>query len=317
MPSSDAALSVEDLGHSFGSRKVLDGLTFSVGDGEIFGLLGPNGSGKSTTLAILSGLLPRQTGQVSFRGRRLTRHDRAYRSELGVVFQHPSLDQTLTARENLELAAGLQGLGRSLARSRAEESLAQIGLSDRADDAVGDFSGGMKRRLDLARALIHKPQLLLLDEPTAGLDEGAFRATWETLKAMRERDRVTVLLSTHRPEEAERCDRLAVLAGGSAQVIDTPEALKSRVRDDLVVLHGRDPHDLLEVVLDRFEVTGRVDDGSVVVECERGHELIPRIVEVFPNGRLQSISLRRPTLGDVFLKITGEILAGERAESGR
>ena len=312
MSSSDASLVVSDLHHAFGSRQVLNGLQFEVSSGEVFGLLGPNGSGKSTTLAILAGLQPLQRGSITINKRDLTPTDRRVRTELGVVFQSPSLALTLTPRDNLKMAAGLHGIPSAEAATLAEDGLQRVGLTDRGDDPVKQLSGGMRRKLDLARALIHRPSILLMDEPTSGLDEAAFRATWQTLDELRRDAGITIILSTHRSEEAERCDRLAVLAEGRALVTDTPSALRARLHGDLIVLDASSPAGLLDDVSDRFDVSGVLQNGHVLIQCEHGHELIPRLVEAFPDGRLRSVSLRQPTLADAFLEITGQSLVRER-----
>jgi ABC-2 type transport system ATP-binding protein len=300
------------LSFSYGDRPVLAGLDFEVAEGEIFGLLGPNGSGKSTVLAVLAGLLEAESGTVQFRGQVVSPRQRDYRAALGVVFQSPSLDLKLTARENLVLAASLQGLRRRTGRRLADRAVAQVGLADRANESVETLSGGMRRRLDLARALIHQPRLLLMDEPTAGLDESAFRSTWQVLQRLRRETALTIVLSTHRPEEADRCDRLAVLDQGRADAIDTPEALRRRVAGDVLVIAADEPEGLRETIAGELGLEGIVDEaGALHLECERGHEVIPRLVEIFPNGRLRSVSLRRPSLADAFLKITGRELGDD------
>jgi len=309
-------LEVRELHHRFGHRQVLSGLSFEVGSGEVFGLLGPNGSGKSTVLSILTGSLPRQSGEVRLGGRAVDGSPRWLRRQLGVVFQEPSLDPLLTLDENLRLTARMHGFGRAEARRRASLGLSRARLAPRRRDRVSTLSGGMKRRLDLARALVHEPTLLIMDEPTSGLDESSFRSTWELLNRMRADSGLTVVVATHRPEEAEMCDRLAVLSGGRAVLIDSPSGLKSRVSGDVIVLRGPDPEWLSATVVERFELPALVDDGAVLVECERGHELIPRLVEQISADRLDSVSLRRPTLADAFLKLTGTGLDDEGLADG-
>jgi ABC-2 type transport system ATP-binding protein len=306
-------LSVSGLTHRFGARSALAGLSFDVLASEVFGLLGPNGSGKSTAIAVLCGLLPLQEGTVRLDGVSLAPTSRRLREQIGVVFQSPSLDPKLTARENLALAATMQAIPRSIARERIEEQLQVARLAERSNEPVGRFSGGMRRRLDIARALLHRPRILLLDEPTAGLDEASFRHTWEHLEAQRRRQELTIVVSTHRPDEAERCSRLAVIAGGRADLIATPLELKQKTSSDLIVLRGADPEAIAARVHEAVGLAGRVEHGEVLVECERGHELVPRIVEAFDPGRLASVSLRHPSLADVFLKLTGAALDGDAA----
>lgn len=298
-------LRVSNLVHRFGDRSVLDGLSFDVGQGEVVGLLGPNGSGKSTALSVLCGLEPQQGGALHFEGEPVRGGDRRLRAATGVVFQSPSLDDKLTARQNLHLAATLRAMPE--ASVAVDRELARAGLASRADEAVGRFSGGMRRRLDIARALLHGPSLMLLDEPTAGLDEGAFRATWDHLEGARQRG-VSILVSTHRPEEAERCDRVVVLARGRAAIIATPAELRGRLADDLIVLQGGDLSELAALLHERLDLDGLVDGAELHIQCRRGHELVPRIVEAFPPGRLTSVALRRPSLADAFLDLTGASL---------
>jgi ABC-2 type transport system ATP-binding protein len=306
-----ARLTMRDLRHGFGALRVLDGLSFAVRPGEIFGLLGPNGSGKSTTLRVLTGMLVPDQGEVLLDGERVEPGGRALRRSMGVVFQAPSLDGRLTARENLLLSAGLYGLPAGLARERSEELLAFTALTERAGDTVINFSGGMKRRLELARALLHEPSLLVMDEPTSGLDERFFREAWERIELLREQRGLTVLLTTHRAEEAERCDRVAVVDGGRVIAQDAPEALRARVAGDVLTLDAEQPEALCAELATRFELAARVLDGRVVIERERGHELIPRLVEALPVGRIRSLSMHRPTLSDVFVKLTGRSLRDE------
>jgi ABC-2 type transport system ATP-binding protein len=305
-------LEMRGLRHGFGTLRVLDGLSFGVQPGEIFGLLGPNGSGKSTTLRVLTGLLVPDAGEVLFDGELVAPGGRALRRNMGVVFQAASLDPRLTARENLRLGAALYGLPADVARERVEELLSFTALRERADDAVIGFSGGMKRRLELGRALLHEPSLLIMDEPTTGLDERFFREAWERIEALREQRGLTVLLTTHRAEEAERCDRVAVVDGGRVIAEDSPETLRSQVSGDVLTIEAKQPDALCDELSRRFSLPARVVDGRVVVERERGHELIPRLVEALPAGRIDSLSMHRPTLSDVFVKLTGRSLRDER-----
>jgi ABC-2 type transport system ATP-binding protein len=295
----------------FGDRQVLDGLDFSVARGEVFGLLGPNGSGKSTTFRILTGLIEPQAGTLTFDGQPIRPGDRRLRRKLGVVFQNPSVDVALTCRENLLLTAALHRVPRADAKQRAAELLEFADLADRADEPAKNLSGGMRRRLEVARSLIHRPSLLIMDEPTVGLDEVSFHRAWERLLALRRREGLTLLLTTHRPEEAAHCDRLALLDRGTIIACDTPEALQRSVSGDVITLSGDDRDELATVVSQRFGLAPRPVDDGVQFVCERGHELIPRLVEAFPPGRLRAVNLKRPSLADVFLKLTGHELLAE------
>ncbi len=308
-----ARLEVHGLHHCLGGRAVLDRVSFRVQPGEIFGLLGPNGSGKSTTLRVLTGLLVPEGGQILLDGQPVAAGGRRLRQGMGVVFQSASLDARLTARENLLLGAALYGITGELARSRADELLAFTALTERADHLVIQFSGGMKRRLELARALLHEPELLILDEPTTGLDERFFREVWERIELLRVQRGLTVLLTTHRAEEAERCDRVAVIDEGKVIAEDRPEALRQRLSGDVLTLEARNPEGLRAELAARLQLSARIVSGKVVLERERGHELIPRLIEALPAGRIDSLSMHRPTLSDVFVKLTGRSLHGGAA----
>jgi ABC-2 type transport system ATP-binding protein len=310
------SLAVRELVVDRGSREVLKGISFEIRRGEIFGFLGPNGAGKTTLFRVLTGLLEARSGSIELEGRRLRTVDAEFRLGAGVVFQEPALDPQLTARENLMLAARLYGVARAAARARVGELLGRVGLEDRADEPVAHLSGGMRRRVELVRALVHEPRLLILDEPTAGLDQRAFRDIWEHLLALRSARGLTLVLNTHNPEEAERCDRLAILDAGRIVACDTPDRLRSRVRGDLVVLEVEDPPALAGAIEERFGIATRVLDGRVVLEKDRAHELIPRLVEAFPDRTLRSVGLRRAGLGEVFLGLTGHELVGEADGTG-
>ncbi|QRK08159.1 ABC transporter ATP-binding protein [Archangium violaceum] len=305
-------LQLDGLTRRFKDRVAVDGLSLAVGSGEIVGLLGPNGAGKSTTFQLLAGLLAPDSGRVLFEGKPLSLHDPALRRRMGIIFQRGSLDDLMSARENLMLGARLYGLTGERARERVERMLGLIGLQERGDERVSTWSGGMRRRLELARALVHQPRIVLMDEPSQGLDEAAFRSFWAHLRALRDAEGLTVLLTTHRADEAEMCDRLAVLDSGRLVATDTPAALAARVGGDIVTLEAREPESLAAELRARLGLEARVVEGRVQVEVEQGHALVPRLVEAFPAGRLASVSLRRPTLADVFLQLTGRVLGTDQ-----
>lgn len=309
-------IAVRDLTFRYTKAKeAVHAVSFSVERGEVFGLLGRNGSGKSTVLGLLAHALPLQGGQVSYflegAGARTAAGVRSGdpRRRIGVVFQNNSLDLKLTCAENLRLAARLYGLRGATADLRVTECLALAGLSDKRDDAVLMLSGGMRRRLDLARALVHEPALLLLDEPSVGLDEASFRALWDMLDALRVQNGLTVVLATHRPEEADRCGRVAIFHDGRITAIDTPVHLRTQLQRDVVVLKALDAQALREDIAVRFALPCMVDGDEVLVQSQDGHLLIPKIVEALPRGALSSVGLRQATMADVFLQITGSALA--------
>jgi ABC-2 type transport system ATP-binding protein len=306
-------LSAQGLTRRFGARTALDGLTFSVAPGEIFGLLGPNGAGKTTAFRILAGLLPPQGGSLWLDGRPVDADgaggDASYRARLGVVFQEPSLDLKLTGRENLRLGAALYGLPRALATARIEAALALMALGDRADEAASKYSGGMRRRIEIARVLLHEPAVLLLDEPGRGVDPEALRRIWDQIGALVAARGLSVIVTTHQPEEAERCGRIAILDGGRLTALGTPDELRAQVAGDVIRVRGERPEALRDTIAARLGLAGRIVEGEVVLEAPRGPEVVPRIAELFPAGQLASVSTSRPTLADVFAKLTGRGLA--------
>jgi ABC-2 type transport system ATP-binding protein len=304
----ETLLELVELSHAFKQVRVLSGLSLRLARGEIFGLLGPNGCGKSTTLRVLTGLLVPDSGELRLLGQVVAPGGRALRKQMGVVFQAPSLDPRLSARENLTLSAALQQLPAALAKQRVAEALDFAQLPERADDLVSTFSGGMKRRLELARALLHEPSLLLLDEPTSGLDEPSFRRTWQRILELRAQKQLTVLLTTHRAEEAALCDRVAIMDQGRVMALDAPAALVERVSGDVLTLEVDDCERAASAVQRHFGLEARVVAGKLVIERERGHELIPRLVEALPAGSIRSLSMHRPTLADVFVQLTGRSL---------
>jgi ABC-2 type transport system ATP-binding protein len=295
-----------------GLRRALDGVSFEIPTGEIFGFLGPNGGGKTTLFRILSTLARPQGGSVRVFGADLATEAAAVRRRLGVVFQNPSLDIQLTVRENLLHQGHLYGLsGRTLAE-RIGTALERFGLSDRQAQRALELSGGLRRRVEIAKSLLHGPQLLLLDEPSTGLDPGARRDLWSTLESLR-REGVTILLTTHFMEEGDRCDRLALIDRGTLVGEGSPADLKEEIGGDVITLAGQDPESLARDLAARFpDLEPQIRDGAVRLERERGHELVARLIEAFP-GRVDSVTVARPTLEDVFLHRTGRRLYGEEA----
>ncbi|HEX3128404.1 MAG TPA: ATP-binding cassette domain-containing protein [Thermoanaerobaculia bacterium] len=295
-----------------GLRRALDGVSFRIEAGEIFGFLGPNGGGKTTLFRILSTLAKPQGGSVRIFGADLATQAAEVRRRLGVVFQNPSLDVQLTVRENLMHQGHLYGLsGRTLA-GRIGAALERFGITDRQAQRALELSGGLRRRVEIAKSLLHGPQLLLLDEPSTGLDPGARRDLWSTLESLR-REGVTILLTTHFMEEGDRCDRLALIDRGQVVGEGSPAGLKEEIGGDVITLDGQDPEALARDLAARFpDLQPQIRDGAVRLERERGHELVARLIEAFP-GRVDSVTVARPTLEDVFLHRTGRRLYGEEA----
>ncbi len=288
-------------------RRALNEVTFSVRQGEIFGLLGPNGGGKTTLFKILSTLLAPGGGSVRIAGHDAGSDPHEIRRLLGVAFQSPSLDKKLTAEENLKHHGHLYGLHGTELKSRIEEMLRRVGLQERGHDLVEGLSGGMARRVELAKTLLHHPVLLLLDEPSTGLDPGARRDLWDHLKLLRSRDGVTVLFTTHLMEEAAQCDRLALLHRGEIVALGSPAQLVSEIGGDVITVSASNPESLRSEIAERFRCTATVLDGTIRIERAAGHEFIPLLVEAFP-GRIDAISLGKPTLEDVFIHRTGHRL---------
>ena len=307
---------IEDLRHLYGQREALAGVTLAVGQGEILGLLGPNGGGKTTMFKILSTLLPATGGTVRIFDHDIRREAHHVRSHLGVVFQHPSLDPKLTAMENLLHHGHLYGLSGAALKARAQALLSRLGLGDRARDRVETLSGGLQRRTELAKALVHGPDLLLLDEPSTGLDPGARRDFSHYLAQLRDQDDVTVVLTTHILDEAERCDRVGILHQGKLVALGSPDELKGKLGGDVVVIQPKDPEALRERIRDRFGCQPVLVDGGLRLERPRGHEFVHELVDAFP-GEVKSVTYGKPTLEDVFVHLTGRRLWGEEANGGR
>ncbi len=307
-PAAEPAIAVDDLVHRYGERTALAGVSFRVARGEIFGLLGPNGGGKSTLFRILATLQRPRSGRAEILGHDVLAAPLAVRRHLGVVFQHPSVDGKLTVEENLICHGNLYGLGGRDLRARVEAMLARFALQDRRGELVERLSGGLARRVELAKGLLPGPSILLLDEPSAGLDPGARRELATHLHELRERDGVTIVLTTHHMEEAERCDRVAILDRGSLVALDTPARLKAHVGGDVVVIQATDVESLRSRIRERFRLDAAVVDGTLRLEHARGHELVRDLVDAF-GADVQAITFGKPTLEDVFVRLTGHRFA--------
>jgi ABC-2 type transport system ATP-binding protein len=302
--SAEPAIEVADLSFSYGDRQALSAVEFAIARGEIFGFLGPNGGGKSTLFRLLSTLVPIQSGDARILGCDLRGATLALRRKIGVVFQSPSLDGKLTVTENLAIHGNLYGMRGARLKERTQAMLARLDVSDRAGDLAETLSGGLRRRVELAKALLHEPELLLLDEPSTGLDPAARREFFNLLSRLRESDGVTIVLTTHYMEEAERCDRIGVLDRGRLVAIAPPGELKQRVGGDVMVISAAAPEALAQKIAQRLQVRAALVDGTLRIERPRGHELVARLVDEF-GGEIESITFGRPTLEDVFVHLTG------------
>jgi ABC-2 type transport system ATP-binding protein len=307
-------ISVQNIVHRYENRTALNGVSFDVHPAELFGLLGPNGSGKTTLFRILSTLMIPTSGRALVMGCDSAQDPSSVRRQIGVVFQAQSVDPKLTAYENLWHQGHLYGLKGSALKKRVEEILNRVGLADRAKERVETFSGGMQRRIELAKGLLHHPGVLLLDEPTTGLDPGARRDLWQYLQILRDEEHVSVLVTTHLMEEAERCDRLAIMNEGNLVALGTPAELKSEIGGDVILLDAaRDAEALAQHIRTRFHVDATVHDNQVRIEREGGHRFVPDVVEAFP-GEIQAISVSKPALEDVFIHRTGHKFWSENSE---
>jgi ABC-2 type transport system ATP-binding protein len=311
------AISIDDLSYRYGERRALDRLSLAIESGEIFALLGPNGGGKTTLFRLLSTLIPLQAdGDVHLLGFDLRSQAAEIRRRIGVVFQAPSLDKKLTVRENLLHQGRLYGLSSRRLTSRIDTMLARLGITDRAAELTEKLSGGLRRRVELAKGMLHEPRLLLLDEPSTGLDPAARSDLWHYLEEVRSRDGVTVVLTTHLLEEADKADRIAIINQGSLVALGTPAELRSTVGGDAITIQTADPKRLAGGIQERFGCPASVLDASVRLEQPEGHAWIARLVEAFP-GQIDAVTLGKPTLEDVFIARTGHRFWQSAAEDQR
>jgi ABC-2 type transport system ATP-binding protein len=306
-------ISVRNIAHRYEQRTALSDVSFDVRPAELFGLLGPNGSGKTTLFRILSTLMIPSNGQALILGHDVAKDPSGLRRKIGVVFQAQSIDIKLTAAENLLHQGHLYGLHGPALKSRISEMLLRVGLADRAGEKAENFSGGMQRRLELAKGLLHHPSVLLLDEPTTGLDPGARRDLWQYLRILRDEEHVTVIVTTHLMEEAERCDRLAILNEGKLVALGTPTDLKHEIGGDVILLDTPNPESMAQRIRERFHVDAKVLGHQVRLERENGHRFITDVVEGFP-GEIEAVSVSKPSLEDVFIRRTGHKFWTEKDE---
>ena len=304
---SSNALEISNLSHWYGSRAALRAVSFTVPAGEIFGLLGPNGGGKTTLFKIISTLITPGDGSVWVFGQNVVSEPERVRREIGVVFQSPALDLRLRVDENLRHHGHLYGLrGRRLAE-RIDAVLALVKLDERATELVGTLSGGLRRRIELAKALLPAPRLLILDEPSTGLDPGARHDLWEHLDRLRRQDKTAIVVTTHLMDEAARCDRVGVLHQGCLVAIGSPPALTAAIGADVILISTADRNGLAARIRDRFGERVEILDDRLRIERQRAHEFITDLVEAFP-GEIDAVSFGKPTLEDVFMHHTGQRL---------
>jgi ABC-2 type transport system ATP-binding protein len=312
------AIETNQLTKAFNSLTAVDKLDITVESGEIFGLLGPNGAGKTTTINMLCTILKPTSGTAKVNGFDIVKEATQVRKSIGIVFQEPSVDDRLTGRENLYMHANLYGVPASEQKSRIEHVLELVELQDRANDLLRTYSGGMRRRLELARGLIHYPKVLFLDEPTLGLDPQTRDHVWRYIRELKETHDITVVLTTHYMDEADRlCDRIAIMDYGKIIALDTPTKLKETLEGDVVIVKTNNPNALSSLATEKMGLQKtRLVNGTVEITVRNGESILPRIVETATQNKIhiESISLREPNLEDVFLHYTGRMI---RADSGR
>lgn len=315
-------IEVNNLTKKFGDIEAVKGISFKVEEGEVFGFLGPNGAGKTTTINILCTLLNPTSGEAILNNFNVVNNPNEVRQSIGLVFQDPSLDERLTARENLEFHAMIYNVSRSERKERIKNVLEMVELLERQNDLVRNYSGGMKRRLEIARGLLHYPKVLFLDEPTIGLDPQTRNHIWAHIKELKKKEDVTVFLTTHYMDEAENCSRIAIIDHGEIVALDTPLNLKAQVGGDMLTLKtGNDKDAALRLkedfgldvkfILSESEGT---DSAGIYFEIKNGDKFIPKLIKE-TDLNILSINLRKPTLDDVFLKLTGRAIREEKADT--
>jgi ABC-2 type transport system ATP-binding protein len=298
------AIVVRGLAKSFGDIQAVRGVDFEVATGEVFGFLGPNGAGKTTTINMLCTLARPTAGSATVAGHDVVSERDDVRRNIGLVFQDPTLDGYLTAEQNLRLHAELYGVQSDLVKPRMRQVLEMIGLWDRKDSVVGTFSGGMRRRLEIARGLMHSPRVLFLDEPTIGLDPQTRRSIWTYIRELKETEEITIFMTTHYMDEAEWCDRIAIMDHGQIVALDSPETLKAGVGTDRITIHTDDDDAAIAALVSEFGIEARISEGAVTFGVPAGEQFVPRLFAEL-GVPIRSVNVSRPTLDDVFMSFTG------------
>jgi ABC-2 type transport system ATP-binding protein len=311
---STLAIEVDDLRKSFGDVEAVRGVSFEVAAGEVFGFLGPNGAGKTTTINMLCTLAKPSGGSALVAGHDIVRERDDVRRHIGLVFQDPTLDGYLTAEQNLRLHAELYGVDAALVPERMRQVLEMVGLWERRDATVMTFSGGMRRRLEIARGFLHSPRVLFLDEPTIGLDPQTRSSIWRYIAQLQEREEITIFMTTHYMDEAEFCDRIAIMDQGQIVALDTPEALKAQVGADRVRIQTEDDDAAIAALADGFGLEATMSEGAVTFFVPSGEEFVPRLFAEL-GVAIRSVNVSRPTLDDVFMSHTGTTIR-DAEESG-
>jgi ABC-2 type transport system ATP-binding protein len=308
------AITVSKLTKKYGEIEAVRGIDFEVAAGETFGFLGPNGAGKSTTISILCTLVKPTSGQAMVAGHDVVRERDTVRRNIGLVFQDTTLDTYLTAEQNLRFHADLYGVPKAAVAPRMKQVLDMVGLWDRRESLVRTYSGGMQRRLEIARGLLHAPHVLFLDEPTVGLDPQTRSSIWQYINELKQREDITIFLTTHYMDEAEHCDRIAIIDQGQIVAIDTPEALKASVGTDRVQISTGDDQAAIAALAERFGLEAGVHDGLVTFSVASGEQFVPRLFAEL-GVAIRSVSVARPSLDDVFMSYTGRTIRDTEASS--
>ena len=298
------AIEVEQLRKSFDDLEAVRGVSFTVAAGEVFGFLGPNGAGKTTTINMLCTLSRPTSGTARVAGFDVVRERDDVRRHIGLVFQDPTLDGYLTAEQNLRLHAGLYGVQRELVAPRIRQVLEMVGLWERKDSVVATFSGGMRRRLEIARGFLHSPRVLFLDEPTIGLDPQTRSSIWRYIHELQQAEGITIFMTTHYMDEAEFCHRIAIMDHGEIVALDTPQELKASIGRDRVRIETADDDAAIAALAGEWGVQAQVIDGAVTFQVEEGEAFVPQLFERL-GVAIRSVSVSRPTLDDVFMSFTG------------
>jgi ABC-2 type transport system ATP-binding protein len=303
----DAVISVSGLTKRYGDLEAVRGIDFEVKRGETFGFLGPNGAGKTTTIKILCTLAVATSGKAMVAGHDTSKEQGKVRRMIGLVFQDTTLDTYLTAEQNLRFHAALYAVPPDAVMPRMRQVMDMVGLWDRKDGLVSTFSGGMQRRLEIARGLLHAPHVLFLDEPTVGLDPQTRSSIWAYINDLKKREDITIFLTTHYMDEAENCDRIAIIDHGKIVAIDTPQALKASVGKDRVQIHTADDAAAIAALSERFGLEAGMHDGAVTFSVAAGAEFVPRLFSEL-RVPIRSVSVSRPSLDDVFMSYTGSTI---------
>ena len=306
------AIVVAGLTKNYGEIEAVRGIDFEVPVGETFGFLGPNGAGKSTTIKMLCTLARPTSGSARVAAHEVTSERDAVRRNIGLVFQDTTLDNYLTGAQNLKFHAALYGVPAAAVEPRMRQVLEMVGLWDRRDSVVMTYSGGMKRRLEIARGLLHAPRVLFLDEPTVGLDPQTRASIWEYINELKSREDITIFLTTHYMDEAEHCDRIAIIDHGQIVAIDTPEALKASVGKDRVQIHTADDEAAIAELAREFGIEAAMHEGAVTFSVASGEQFVPRLFGGL-SVPIKSVSVSRPTLDDVFMNYTGTTIRDAEA----